>query len=25
MAGQANDGYEIAIRPRWNLEELQAI
>ena len=25
MAGQSNDNLEIDIRPRWNLEELQAI
>jgi N6-L-threonylcarbamoyladenine synthase len=25
LSGQSNDGYEIKIRPRWNLEELQAV
>lgn len=25
MAGQSNDNLEVAIKPRWNLEELQAI
>ena len=25
MAGQSNDDLEVAIKPRWNLEELQAI
>jgi|TARA_B100000929_G_scaffold2779_1_gene2384 N6-L-threonylcarbamoyladenine synthase len=25
MSGQSNDDYEIKIRPRWNLEELQVV
>jgi tRNA A37 threonylcarbamoyltransferase TsaD len=25
LSGQSNDHYEILVKPRWNLEELEAI
>jgi len=25
LSGQRNDHYEILVKPRWNLEELEAI